>query len=162
MKVNIINHFDLKKVMARLNKNIPRMINDAAGIIKSDISDGIKYGRNIDGSPFKTLKAQTIKAKRRKGSPHPRRVLYDTGMMQNTYMKRRATRTRMSAILKVANKRSYAIKGYKGGIGQLHHEGGANHPKRPWFGISKTASANIKKDLRINIKHALGKEWKLS
>ena len=156
MRINVINKFDLNKIKARLDKGVPRMLNDAVGIIKSDITDGIKYGRDIEGKPFKKLLPDTIKAKRRKGSPNPRRVLYDTGMMQNTYMKRRATRSRLSAILKVANQRSYSIKDYEGGIGQLHHETG-----RPWFGISKTASKKIKKDLRLNIKHALGKEWKV-
>ena len=78
-----------------------------------------------------------------------------------TYPKQRATKAKPVAILQVADKRSEAIPGYKGGIGHIQHEGSKNIPARPWFGISKRAKKKMEKARQQQILKALGKEWKL-
>ncbi len=58
-------------------------IKEITEIVEAHEKENVSKSRTIDGSPARKLKATTIEAKRRKGSPYPSRVFYDTGLLVN-------------------------------------------------------------------------------
>jgi len=147
----VTDNFDVKKAIKSLKIAVPIIVNDAADIIKSDISAGIEYGRDINGKPFTKLQPATIKAKRSKGSEFPRRILHDKGIMQNSYVNQRATIKAPVAVLIAPKSRT--------DIGRYHHKGEGHNPVREWFGISKTAHKNIDNSLRAWVLKIIKSGW---
>ena len=155
--------FNAKKATTDLRTRVPIIINDAIGIIKKDITDGIKKGIDINNRPFVPLKPATIARKRKKrtvgnkklkASEYPSRALWDQGIMQNTYLKTRANISRPVAILRIAEKRINPAE-----IGKFHQKGKGNNPQREWFGMSPRAEATINKMLKLNVSRMLDDEF---
>lgn len=119
------------------------MINDTAQIIRADIRQGIRTGRDLDGLSFVRLKLATVKRKRRKNSPHPTRALHDTGVMQNLPPAKEATAGNLTATVTIAKSRMSPAA-----IGRFHNQGGKNLPKREWFGISSRVEKKAR-DLQL-------------
>tara|TARA_Y100000310_G_C20344416_1_gene651337 strand:+ start:66 stop:629 length:564 start_codon:yes stop_codon:yes gene_type:complete len=157
----IIKGFNFKKIEQLLKKGMVNAINNSADIIKLDIENGIKYGRDINGKQFKPLKPSTVHSKRAKNSKMPRRPLIDTGMMSKTYVRKRATSSNPHCVLKPANARKDISKYHQYGTKKHKIVAGAGKaipiytargqlifrksaivgpiPQREWFGISKNA-----------------------
>ncbi len=120
--------FDIGKFADKLASNFPSIINFAADIIVLDIIRGINTSKDIRNKPFKSLKPATIKQKQRLGVSHPNRPLERTGAMKAVYVKSRATRKKLRAIVTMPNRAEYGI-----------------YPNRPgryerfWFGVSPRA-----------------------
>jgi len=103
---------------------MPRLINNMARAIKSDIAYGIEYGVDINGKLFQPLKPSTIQSKRNqtrfKGErtqplPHPRIPLFATGRLQNVILKETAKPDSLKARLVMPQSRQ--------NIGRYHNEG---------------------------------------
>lgn len=59
MQINIKHNFNLDKVIKRVERQMPNLLNDQMGIIKVDVEAGIRKGKDIDGKRFKKLKPAT-------------------------------------------------------------------------------------------------------
>ena len=156
-RLNTKTMFNLANYKKALNKQIPKMINNSAGIVIMDIKSGINYGRDIDGKPMKPLSEFTILEKRKHGSKTPRVALSDTGTMKKTYIKKRATASNPSAHITIAQKRLDPDN-----IAKYHQEGGkkaGRPPQRKWFGISKTAHKRIKRLFELSLAKELKRNW---
>jgi len=114
----------IKSVETRTRTGMPRLINNMARAIKSDIAYGIDYSVDINGKLFQPLKPSTIQSKRNqtrfKGErqqpvPYPRKPLFATGRMQNVILKEKATANSLKARLVLPQSRQQ--------IGQYHNEG---------------------------------------
>ena len=124
-KLRLKKKFDLGKIDLDLHKEI----NDIAGMIVEDHKKRLEYGQDIKGKPFKKLKPDTIKQKRRKGYRKPRQPLIATGTMQKFPPFKKATASSQMATIKPAQSRMK--------IGAYHNVGGRkNLPKREWYGIT--------------------------
>ena len=152
-RLNTKTMFNLANYKKALNKQIPKMINNSAGIVIMDIKSGINYGRDIDGKPMKPLSEFTILEKRKHGSKTPRVALSDTGTMKKTYIKKRATASNPSAHISVAQKRLDPENIAK------RHQLGTGVPQRKWFGISKTAHKRIKRLFELSLAKELKRNW---
>ncbi len=136
--------------------NLSKEINLAAQMLRKDILEGITIRKSdIKGSPFKKLRASTVRSKIERKSKRPTTPLFDTGMMSNLSPisgTNKATSQRQIATVKVAEKRTY--KGTDNtamDVGMKHQEG-INVPKREWFGIRKEMEKKINRMLRLRIK----------
>lgn len=145
--------FNSTKAINQLNRRVPIIINDAVGIIKKDVTDGLIKGIDINSKPFVELKPATVKAKRRAKYKHPTRALWAKGIMQNTYFRRRAKVNNPVAILRIAESRVDPE------IGKFHQKGMGNNPKREWFGMGPRALALIQKMLKLNVSRVLDDEF---
>ena len=145
MSVTVTKNFDLGKI----NLDLSRELNEAADVVVLDIENGIKYGRDITGSPMTKLQPDTIADKRKKGYPSPRTALFATGTMKKVYIpkSKRANKTRQVVEIIVAKKRD--------DVGVYHQKGGGNLPKREWFGISKTAEKRAFNLLEMRVEQEL-------
>ena len=145
MSVTVTKNFDLGKI----NLDLSRELNEAADIVVLDIENGIKYGRDITGSPMAKLQPDTIADKRKKGYSSPRTALFATGTMKKVYIpkSKRANKTRQVVEIIVAKKRD--------DVGVYHQKGGGNLPKREWFGISKTAEKRAFNLLEMRVEQEL-------
>ncbi len=145
MSVTVTKNFDLGKI----NLDLSRELNEAADVVVLDIENGIKYGRDITGSPMAKLQPDTIADKRKKGYSSPRTALFATGTMKKAYVPKgkRANKTRQVVEIIPAKKRK--------DIGVYHQKGGGNLPKREWFGISKTAEKRAYKAMELRIEQEL-------
>ena len=145
MSVTVTKNFDL----GRINLDLSRALNEAADVVVLDIENGIKYGRDITGSPMTKLQPDTIADKRKKGYPSPRTALFATGTMKKVYIpkSKRANKTRQVVEIIVAKKRD--------DVGVYHQKGGGNLPKREWFGISKTAEKRAFNLLEMRVEQEL-------
>ena len=145
MSVTVTKNFDLGKI----NLDLSRELNEAADVVVLDIENGIKYGRDITGSPMAKLQPDTIADKRKKGYESPRTALFATGTMKKAYVPKgkRANKTRQVVEIIPAMKRK--------DIGVYHQKGGGNLPKREWFGISKTAEMRAYKAMELRIEQEL-------
>tara|TARA_R100000093_G_scaffold33598_1_gene17936 strand:- start:348 stop:794 length:447 start_codon:yes stop_codon:yes gene_type:complete len=145
MSVTVTKNFDL----GRINLDLSRTLNEAADVVVLDIENGIKYGRDITGSPMTKLQPDTIADKRKKGYPSPRTALFATGTMKKVYIpkSKRANKTRQVVEIIVAKKRD--------DVGVYHQKGGGNLPKREWFGISKTAEKRAFNLLEMRVEQEL-------
>ena len=160
------------KNLRNVKMDFSTQLNRGGNIVMKDISEGIGFGRDINGKPFKKLSPNTVASKRAKGSPTPRTALSDEGVMKNTYIKKRASRHSQECIVTAPKSRAK--------IGQYHQQGTApytivpkkakllsfvtqegrvfakkvNHPglpKREWFGISQKAQDKIVKAMMEEI-----------
>ncbi len=145
MSVTVTKNFDLGKI----NLDLSRELNEAADIVVLDIENGIKYGRDITGSPMTKLQPDTIADKRKKGYESPRTALFATGTMKKVYIpkSKRANKTRQVVEIIAAKKRD--------DVGVYHQKGGGNLPKREWFGISKTAEKRAFNLLEMRVEQEL-------
>ena len=133
-------NFNIGAYRERVFNNLPFLLNESARIVKQTIESDTDKGIDVNGDRFKPLKTATIKAKRRKGSPHPTKPLIDKGVMKVTYIGKRATKAKPEASL-IMPKESDVY-------GPLHNEGGyvaGQPPQREWFGISNNANTAIDK-----------------
>jgi len=149
----VTDTFDIRLAIKTLKRFTPVIVNDAADIVKKDITAGIEYGRDIKGKPLTPLLPATIKAKRSKGVEFPRRILWEKGIMQNSYVNQRATRRIPVAVLICPKSRTE--------IGGYHQKGEGNNPVREWFGISTTAHKRIDEHIRIKLIEILRSGWGL-
>ncbi len=134
------------------NLDLSTELNLAAQIIRKDINDGIKSGKDIFGNSFKPLKASTVKAKRKKGYAAPSKPLYATGTMKNTLPitgKNAAKKSLQRSLVEVAKSRQE--------IG-VYHNAGDGVPQRPWFGVSDRAVKKIRRMLRKQIANLMRKK----
>ena len=155
ISVNLKKDFSATKAKDQLRRRVPIIINDALGIIKSDITFGIQRQIDINNRPLIPLKPKTVAEKRKLKVKYPTRALWREGIMQNTYFKQRAKIGNLTAILRIAKSR------VEPEIGRFHQEGEGNNPIREWFGMSNRARATIDKMLGLNIRRLFDGEFHL-
>ena len=126
-----------KREIFKFNKNlkIDQLINDIADGFNKSFQDGIaKTSTDINGKKFKVT-----------NNPTP---LLDKGKMKNTYVKKRATRSKKSAEISM-NIRDRKIPSI------AHNQGLKPQIKREWFGVGKVQTKIGSKLARLHIKKAL-------
>ena len=121
VKVN----FSLAKMAKDTPKLMAQLLNDVGALVITDTIKGAQKGVDQSNRQFVPLKPKTITQKRRKGSPKPTRALWDTGrMIEGMFMKKRATASKLRALVTLAQDR-VKIGGF--------HQGGDGVPSRVWF-----------------------------
>lgn len=141
--------YDFNKMANSVPKFMAQGINRVADVIRDDMIKGVKKGVDINGAALKGLKSATKKAKRRKGSPHPNRALWDTGLMVGgIYVNKRAKASSLVATIIVPKGRGLSKKGNRQKIGGYHNKGDSPQPKREFFGVAKRTEKPIDVILR--------------
>ena len=133
-----------KKEIFKLNKDlkIHTLLNDIADAFNLSYQEGItKTSTDINKKPFAKLSPETIA---KKGHSKP---LLDKGLMKNTYVSKRATKSSKKATIS-PNVRDRAIP-------TVIHNEGLNIVQREWFGIGKVQLNKAKEISRLHIKGAL-------
>jgi len=145
-KVTHIKRIDWNKL------DLSPEVNIAAQMITKDIIDGIGSGKDIDGRPFKRLSPVTVEFKKKKGSLHPEKPLWDKGIMKEVYVRPHATKAKPLADIRVPEKEDRVAIGIK-------HNTGRDVPKREWYGVGKRVQKKLRKEmkLRLNKKLKIGK-----
>lgn len=138
--------FDIGKFADKLVASFPKIINFIADAVVLDIRHGINTSKDIHDRSFKPLKQATIKQKQRLG--YTTRPLERTGAMKGVYVKKRATRKSVKAVVTMPDRAEYGI---------YHNLGGTTvkgkPPLREWFAIS----SRMDKKIDVIINRALGK-----
>ena len=150
-----------KRINWNANWDVSQTVNLMADVVVSEIRSGLDTKTDIKGKKFKRLKLSTVKSKKFEGYAKPSTPLFATGRMREIYVKKKATKTNLRAIVSPAQDRLkigvYHNKGTspykirpkkKGGVLVFQGSEGTvfaksvNHPglpQREWFGISDKA-----------------------
>lgn len=127
------------KLAILANLDLTRELNDAAAIVKTDIQKRYADKIDLDGSPTAPLAESTIASKLRSKNPKVRanaeRPLIATENMWRNQKITKATKTNQTATIEIGPTRDE--------IYTYHHEGTANMPARPKFGIGEGVDAKI-------------------
>ena len=145
IEITAKKNFDLGKMVRAIPKETATLLNDIADAAIMDIREGVDKSVDISGIGFKGLKKATIKAKERRGYPHPQKPLLASGKMvgvgaggsrRGIYVKSRATAKKLLAIVTTAAATPWAV---------YHQKGDPPQPQREWFGISKRMPKKVDK-----------------
>ena len=125
-----------KRINWNANWDVSQDINEMAKLLVREIKFGLNTKTDVNDRKFKRLKLATVKSKKRKGYAQPSTPLIATGRMREIYVKKKATKTNLRAIISPAQDRVI--------IGYLHNIGEGSLPQRKWFGISDKAHQVMK------------------
>ena len=137
-------HLKGKKRIKLVNKKIAEMLNDLADIFVGQTKKGLEKKKDIHGNKFASLKASTIKAKKKNGSKSPSFPLVDTGKMKKVFRSKTASASSLESHVTTAEQRKE--------VAEFHNEGGDNLPQREWFGIGTKTERRFNKMIRAKIK----------
>jgi len=138
--------------------DLSKEINMSAGHIVNDIAKRVGQKKDIDGRPFQPLLPATVKQKKTDPDAVGQFAEYPlirTGALTGalgfggSYIKKRATPRDQEAIITAPNK--------KAPYGQYHQSGGGSLPQRKWFGVSREAEKEIKKNMKRRLSRILAK-----